>query len=215
MSKTAFTTFAAAAALSLGLIAPASQARAGADPFLGELMLAGFNFCPRGWAEANGALLPISSNTALFSLLGTMYGGDGRTTFALPDLRGRVAIGVGAGPGLQPITQGERLGQPTTTQTIATMAPHTHMATSNASTSIHVSSDDANIQDPGNAFLGTTSTPTYTTTQPDEVLANGSATTGVTTTILSTGQGLPQENHQPSLGLKYCIALVGLYPSRS
>lgn len=88
------------AALTGALIAAAPAAHAGPEEYLGEIITVGFNFCPRGTLEADGRLLPISENTALFSLLGTMYGGDGRTTFALPDLRGRTIIGAGQGPGL-------------------------------------------------------------------------------------------------------------------
>lgn len=87
------------------------EAEAGPDPYMGEIAIFGTNFCPRGWAEANGQLLKISEYQALFSLLGTMYGGDGRTTFALPDLRGRTAIGKGNGPGLEPKAQGQTSDQ--------------------------------------------------------------------------------------------------------
>ena len=97
-----------AALITATLAAPA--AHAGPDEYLGEILTVGFNFCPRGTLEADGRLLPISQNTALFSLLGTMYGGDGRTTFALPDLRGRVVVGAGQGPGLTERRQGERGG---------------------------------------------------------------------------------------------------------
>ena len=103
--------FALAAALAGALMAgTAPAAHAGMDEYLGEIITAGFNFCPRGTLEADGRLLPIAQNTALFSLLGTQYGGDGRTTFALPDLRGRTIIGAGQGPGLTARRQGERGG---------------------------------------------------------------------------------------------------------
>jgi microcystin-dependent protein len=103
--------FAMAAALTGALMVGAAPAAdAGMDDYLGEIVTVGFNFCPRGMMEADGRLLPIAENTALFSLLGTMYGGDGRTTFALPDLRGRVMVGAGQGPGLTDRRQGERGG---------------------------------------------------------------------------------------------------------
>ena len=103
--------FALTAALTGALMAGAAPAaHAGPDAYLGEIMTVGFNFCPRGTLEADGRLLPINENTALFSLLGTLYGGDGRTTFALPDLRGRVVVGAGQGPGLTERQQGERGG---------------------------------------------------------------------------------------------------------
>lgn len=97
-----------AALIAATLAAPSAQA--GPDEYLGEILTVGFNFCPRGTLEADGRLLPISQNSALFSLLGTLYGGDGRTTFALPDLRGRVIVGAGQGPGLTERRQGERGG---------------------------------------------------------------------------------------------------------
>jgi len=100
----------AAATLGTALAATAPSAQAGPDEYLGEIMVTAANFCPRGTAEANGRLLPIAQYNALFSLLGTMYGGDGRTTFGLPDLSGRTMIGTGNGPGLTPRTQGERGG---------------------------------------------------------------------------------------------------------
>ncbi|MEQ3650269.1 tail fiber protein [Hyphomonas sp.] len=103
--------FALTAALTGALMAGAAPAaHAGPDAYLGEIMTVGFNFCPRGTLEADGRLLPINENTALFSLLGTLYGGDGRTTFALPDLRGRVVVGAGQGPGLTERQQGARGG---------------------------------------------------------------------------------------------------------
>ena len=102
-----------AALIAATLAAPSAQA--GPDEYLGEILTVGLNFCPRGTLEADGRLLPISQNSALFSLLGTLYGGDGRTTFALPDLRGRVVVGAGQGPGLTDRRQGERGGTETDT----------------------------------------------------------------------------------------------------
>src|SRR5439155_18983562 len=98
------------------------------EPFLGEIRLFGFNFAPRGWAFCQGQLLPIAQNTALFSLLGTTYGGNGQTTFALPDLRGRVAVGFGQGPGLSNIDLGQVSGAETATLTQAQMPAHGHLA---------------------------------------------------------------------------------------
>src|SRR5262249_11757094 len=112
----------------LGCLLVPLGARAGNEPFLGELMLTGYNFCPQGWAAANGQLLPINQNQALFSLLGTYFGGNGQTTFALPDLRGRTAIGVGQGPGLTDRVVGEQGGAETVTLSTAEMPAHTHAA---------------------------------------------------------------------------------------
>src|SRR3954465_3180869 len=97
-----------------------------AEAFIGELRLFGFNFAPRGWAMCSGQILPIAQNTALFSLLGTMYGGNGQTTFALPDLRGRAPAHVGQGPGLSPKTQGEVAGEETHTLIATEMPAHAH-----------------------------------------------------------------------------------------
>lgn len=98
------------AVLATGIATSAAPANASADPYVGDLMLVGFNFCPRGWTPAAGQLLPISSNTALFSLYGTIYGGDGRSTFGLPDLRGRVPLSQGTGPGLLQVKLGQKSG---------------------------------------------------------------------------------------------------------
>src|SRR3546814_1398233 len=115
------------------------------EPFLGQIMMVGFNFAPRGWALCQGQLLPISQNQALFSLLGTTYGGDGRTTFALPDLRGRCAIGMGQGPGLANYTQGEMAGQENVTLISTQMPQHTH--------SLAASSTNGTVSDPTNAVI--------------------------------------------------------------
>jgi microcystin-dependent protein len=117
------------------------------EPFLGEIKMVGFNFNPRGWAFCDGQLLPIAQNSALFSLLGTTYGGDGRTTFALPDLRGRVALHPGSGPGLPTYRQGERSGNHQTTLTAANLAPHTHLGR------LKASGDAANTNNPNDNAL--------------------------------------------------------------
>src|SRR3546814_13601589 len=113
------------------------------EPFLGQIMMVGFNFAPRGWALCQGQLLPISQNSALFALLGTTYGGDGRTTFALPDLRGRCAIGMGQGPGLSAYQQGQMAGQENVTLIQTQIPTHTHY--------ISASNADGTVTDPTNA----------------------------------------------------------------
>jgi microcystin-dependent protein len=102
------------------------SAHAGAEPWIGEIAMVGYSFCPRGWIDANGQLLQIAQYQALFSLYGTMYGGDGRTTFGLPDLRGRMAMNVGNGPGLSPRQMGQKGGQETVTIMTSQMPAHTH-----------------------------------------------------------------------------------------
>ncbi len=124
----------AAAALGSALAATAPTAAAGPDEYIGEIITVGFNFCPRGTAQANGQLLPISQNQALFSLYGTYYGGDGRTTFALPDLRGRTMVGEGTGAGLSPRRQGERGGTETNKVAPASTEVAAPSAAANSST---------------------------------------------------------------------------------
>ncbi|EBA05482.1 microcystin dependent protein, putative [Rhodobacteraceae bacterium HTCC2150] len=199
------------AAVVLGMtatIAP-TTAQAQSDPLLGQMMTIGFNFCPRGWAMADGQILPISTNTALFSLLGTTYGGDGRTTFGLPDLRGRSAVHVGQGSGLDPVTLGERGGANTTTLTVATMPSHNHIATSalKATTGAQVNSTaDGNALATAPLYSGGRSAPAL-----DATLVEGS----VATTVSNTGSGQSFNINGPFLGMYTCIAIDGQYPSRN
>ena len=169
------------------------------EPFIGEIRLVGFNFAPRGWARCEGQLLPIASNTALFSLLGTTYGGDGRTTFGLPDLRGRAAVGIGNGPGLSSKSWGQRGGSETHTLSANQMPAHGH------GLSIATAAEgDAN--DPAGRYLAQTDARAYTATGPGTALASGTDSAG-------GGQAV---NHQsPYLAMYYVIATQGIFPSRS
>lgn len=166
------------------------------DPFLGEIRLVGFNFAPTGWALCNGQIMSIAQNAALFALLGTMYGGNGMTTFALPDLRGRVAIHNGQGPATSNYIQGQAAGAETTTLLGSNLPPHTHpgMFASTAQTTDRPSAGMAPA--PGGSFG-----------PPDSGVAL--AATQV------TGSGIPFNNVQPYLTLNYVISLVGIFPSRS
>ncbi|MEO7555499.1 MAG: tail fiber protein [Acidimicrobiales bacterium] len=167
------------------------------EPFVGEIRLFGFNFAPRGWATCDGQLLSIAQNTALFSLLGTMYGGDGIQTFALPDLRGRVAIHRGQGPGLSPYDQGQTSGAEAVTLTQNQMPQHSHAA--NVSQAAAATARPAgNVPSAGGAYVAT----------PDGSTFNAAH-------IQSTGGGQPFSVVQPSLVLNHCIALEGIYPSRN
>lgn len=170
------------------------------EPLLGSLMLFAGNFAPRGWAFCNGQLLPISSNTALFSILGTQYGGDGSTTFALPDLRGRAPVGAGQGPGLSNYPIGSRVGSETTTLTAANLPSHSH--TLNGSSL------------PGSSSLPNGNVPAV---NRDGILHYGTTAdvTMSSASITSTGGNQGFNNIQPVLGMHYCIALQGVFPSRS
>lgn len=169
------------------------------DPFVGEVRVFGFDFAPRGWATCDGQLLPISQNTALFSLLGTNYGGDGRSTFGLPDLRGRAPMMWGQGPGLTMRMIGEAGGSPTATLTEAQIPAHTH--------TLAAASADGNSGDPDGRYLAVTSGGTpFSGSTP-----NGSLATQAMTVA---GGNQPHDNMQPHLLVTYCIALQGIFPPR-
>ena len=163
------------------------------DPIIGQIILIGFNWAPQGWALCNGQLLPISQYNALFSLIGTTYGGDGRTTFALPDLRGRVPVHQGNGPGLTPRVMGEASGTEAVTLTLPEIPMHTHTAT--------VSAQPASR---GGTVLAASGL--LNTGPSDLVLAP--------TTISPAGGSMPHQNMQPYLVMNYIIALEGIYPTR-
>jgi microcystin-dependent protein len=166
------------------------------EPFLGQIMVVGFNFAPRGWATCAGQLLPISQNTALFSLLGTTFGGDGRTTFALPDLRSRSVVGVGTGPGLDTITWGERGGSPTHTLTLAQMPAHTHEIAINTAAGEESAPANNHIASNAGAFA--------------EDPAGGNLANPA-----SKGSSQSFNIRNPYLGMYINIALQGIFPSRS
>ncbi|TMM46132.1 phage tail protein [Qipengyuania marisflavi] len=190
----------------------APPAHAQATPYLGETVIFGMNFCPRGWASASGQLLAISQNTALFSLLGTQYGGDGRTTFALPDLRGRATISYGQGGGLSNYLIGQRGGQETVTLTEATIPAHTHIAS--GSLSLRTSTGAPDTNDPNGAALATmpaTQAGPYTTGNRNRP---GMPVVGQIT-LDATGGSQAHENRSPYLAMNWCIATQGLFPSRN
>lgn len=195
--------------------AASTSALAQNDCYVGEIRQFGGNFAPRGTAFANGQLLAINEHDALFSLLGTTYGGDGRKTFALPDLRGRVPIGQGQGPGLVNVLIGERSGTETTTYVASSMASHTHDATT--TTAINGSPSDGNTTAPaGHSLAANDGTKHYKITvpaAPDTVMAANAVTS--TTTLSLAGNSTPVTNIQPSLATNYIVCLVGIYPSRN
>ena len=164
------------------------------EPFLSEIRLMSFNFPPKGWALCNGQTMPINQNQALFALLGTTYGGNGVTTFALPDLRGRVPIHWGNGHNL-----GEAAGTETVTINTATMPAHTHQVrVSTAATNGTIA--------PANNYLGGAN---------NAYRSSGTATSLVPETIGVTGGSQPHENRQPFLTISFCIALQGIFPSQT
>lgn len=175
------------------------------EPFLGEIRIFPYNFAPRGWAFCNGQLLPISQNTALFSLVGTTYGGDGRTTFGLPDLQGRVPLHPGRGPGLTERRLGEKGGQSQVDLSLAQMAAHSHVI--RASQGLGDQSDPASHSF-GVAAAGRQILSMYS---PDA----GSSPPMNAAALAHTGGNQPHNNLSPHLILNFCIALVGLYPSRA
>lgn len=165
------------------------------EPFLGEIRLCSFTFAPRDWAMCNGQLLPINQNQALFSLMGTMYGGDGRVNFALPDLRGRTPIHMGNG-----FTQGQNGGEQAHTLSIAEIPTHTH--------TVYGANLDATADMPASdKVLGKASIDMYRSpTSPVAMLPQ---------TVSNTGGSQAHTNMQPYLVLTFCVALIGIFPSQT
>ena len=172
------------------------------EPFIGEIQLFGFNFAPSHWAQCNGALMAIQQNTALFSLLGTQYGGNGTTTFGLPNLVARVACNQGQGPGLTPRTIGETFGEQSVTLTSAEMPAHQHGLTLYAQ---NTPGNRASSPSAGNAVSNPATSGPFVATGP---MASFSPNL-----IGPTGGGQPHENQQPYLAVNFCIALQGIFPS--
>ncbi len=163
-----------------------------AEPFLSEIRIMSFGYAPKGWAMCNGQLLPINQNQALFSLLGTTFGGDGRVNFALPDLRGRTPIHVGSGH-----TLGERGGEQAHTLSIAELPTHTHVLTG--------SSANGNALIPANSLMAAT---------PNQLYHAASGLVAMNpASVATTGGSQAHPNQQPFLTLNFCIALQGIFPS--
>ncbi len=170
------------------------------EPYVGEIRMFAGNFAPRGWALCDGQLLAVSQNDALFSLLGTIYGGDGRTTFGLPDMRGRIPIHAGSGPGLSPRSIGAKIGAEEETITLGQLPPHTHL--------LHATSATASTLDPVGSGLGTPGSTDVYTDQLDDLVDMNSQSVG------NVGGSQSHYNIQPYLCVNFIIALVGVYPSR-
>ena len=185
------------------------------NPFLGEIRIMSFNFAPRGWTMCNGSLLPINQNQALFALLGTTYGGNGQTTFALPDLRGRVAPGFGTGP-TDPVL-GQTGGSETVTLVASQLPAHGHAIDATALTATAMCRNSpANQRSPVAgvpAIEAAGVTATYSSAAPDANMKAGAVP--VTMTAAPAGGDQPHANLQPFLCLNYCIALQGVFPSQN
>ena len=181
-----------AASLTGASVLASGGAASAQEVMIGEIRTFGFNFCPRGWANTNGQLLPIAQNQALYSLVGTYYGGDGRTTFGLPDLRGRVVIAPGQAPGLSNYAIGQKGGAETVTLNTAQIPSHNHTVNGTApGNTVNVRPANQN----GSPVLG--------------------SATGSSQSTGNAGGGQAHENRPPYLAMTTCIALQGLYPSRN
>jgi microcystin-dependent protein len=169
------------------------------DPFIAEVRMLPYTFAPQYWADCNGQLLSISQNTALFSLVGITYGGNGTTNFGLPDLQSRAPlhVGLGQGPGLSPYIQGQKAGVENVTLLSTQVPAHSH------SVSAFTAPADTNL--PAGSVMARPSTAAYVNATPNTALANS---------ISSAGGGQPHSNMMPYLTVRFCIALFGVYPSR-
>lgn len=170
------------------------------EPFVGEIRMFAGNFAPRGWAFCDGQLLAVSQNDALFSLFGTIYGGDGRTTFGLPDLRGRIPIHAGSGPGLTPRPLGQKSGAENVTLAASELPPHSHNV--RASTAVGID----NV--PTDEYLGASPNVRLFRPQPPNLAMNADS-------ITAMGGNQHHDNIMPFLCIHFIVALVGIYPSRT
>lgn len=176
---------------------------------MSEIRLFAGDFQPKYWAYCDGRLLSIATNSALFSLLGTVYGGNGQTTFALPDLRSRVAVGTGQGPGLSNMTLGEMSGTPNVTLTQLNLPAHNHPAS--CSISIPTYSEPGTSSDPNGSILASTNGLYKTGVAADSALTQNGASVVVT----PAGGSQPMNIEQPYLAMNYIICTMGIYPSRN
>jgi len=197
------------------------------EGYIAEIRMFAGNFAPKNWSYCNGAILNIAQNTALFSLLGTTYGGNGQTTFGLPDLRSRVAVGTGTGPGLSNYVLGQMGGAETVTLNTLQIPAHNHvggslqgtpqMMVSSGNASQTAATAGASIATPGSVVSRSfTATLGFNTATPDTALNAASLSfSGVTINTGITGSNQPHSNLQPYLGMNYIICMYGIFPSRN
>lgn len=181
------------------------------EPFIGEVKIFGFSFSPRGYDYCSGQTYSIAEYSALFALIGTTYGGNGQTTFNLPDLRGRVPIGQGQGPGLPDYSMGEAAGNPDVTLTTANIPAHIHTV-NNLSVKIKASNTTADENAAAGLFPGLAASAVYTASPDPNVFTGGTQVSGSTDPV---GTGIPFSVVNPYLVLNYCIATEGIFPSRN
>lgn len=190
--------------LAASMAAFPQQARAGIEPYIGDILAVGYTYCPDGWLSAEGQILSIQQYSALFSLVGFAYGGNGSTSFGLPDLRGRAAMGQGSGNGLTPRSQGQTLGSENQTLTADQIPFHTH--------AVNANNLDGDLPGPGGKLLaaappsGVGSETIYSDQPADRTMSAAM--------IASSGQNAPFNVQDPYLVMRYCIATEGLYPPR-
>jgi microcystin-dependent protein len=176
------------------------------DQYLGEIRLFAFNYAPAGWLTCQGQILAISQNSALFSLLGNYHGGDGRTTFAVPNLQGRVAVGTGQGTGLSAYVLGETLGAPSVSLSAANLPPHNHSFNANTQDGAQLTSSGAQLAKTAYGGLSQHPVPFYNSGAPNIAMAPMA--------VQPAGASQPHNNLQPYLVMSYCIAMQGDFPPR-
>lgn len=175
---------------------------------IGEIRLFAGSFAPANWAYCDGSILQIRSNTALFSILGTVYGGNGTVTFGLPDLKGRTALGAGQGPGLSLYSLGEQAGASSVVLNTSQIPPHTHIASAVISPPAY--SDEGNVSTPAGNVLASRAG-MFSTLAVDTNMKG----TAYNVTVSNTGNNIPLSLNQPSLGMNYIICMFGVFPPRS
>lgn len=185
------------------------------EPFIAEIKMFGGNFAPRGWAFCDGQLLAISDNTALFSLLGTIWGGDGRTTFALPDFRGRSPIHPGNGPGLPSYNVGARGGTAEYSMNVGQMPAHSHGASTVVTANAMPGEGDSPVPADRTWAKSGAGDPDYDKHDPATAVKMSNDALSAATTVGNTGGGQPINNMHPYAACHYIIALQGVFPSRS